>query len=111
MSTTPQVIRVSVEKGKAEETGYSFSGPFKIGRDSECEVRLSDSRVSRFHAEVRFAQGKWWLIDLKSTNGTYVDGEIIESIELTGFTKVEFGRPGFRGAPRQIRFSYRAHEL
>lgn len=94
MNNLPPAIRISVEKGKAEETGYSFSGPFKIGRDEECEVRLSDSNVSRFHAEVRFAQGKWWLIDLKSTNGTYVDGESKDSIVLTGSTKVEFGRGG-----------------
>ncbi len=94
MNSPPPAIRISVEKGKAGETGYYFSGPFKIGRDDECEVRLSDSKVSRFHAEVRFSQGKWWLIDLKSTNGTYVDGESKDSIVLTGSTKVEFGRGG-----------------
>ena len=94
MNAPPSAIRISVEKGKAEQTEYSFSGPFKIGRDEECEVRLQDSKVSRFHAEVRFAQSKWWLIDLKSTNGTYVDGEINDSIALTGRTKVEFGRGG-----------------
>ena len=91
---TPPAIRISVEKGKAGETEYSFSAPFKIGRDDECEVRLTDSKVSRFHAEVRFARGNWWLIDLKSTNGTYVDGEIIDNIALTGSTRVEFGRDG-----------------
>jgi soluble lytic murein transglycosylase-like protein len=94
VNTPPPAIRISVEKGKAGETEYSFSGPFKIGRDDECEVRLSDSKVSRFHAEVRFAQGKWWLIDLKSTNGTYVDGESKDSIVLIGSTKVEFGLGG-----------------
>ncbi len=94
MNTPPPAIRISVEKGEAEETEYSFSGPFKIGRDDECEVRLQDSLVSRFHAEVRFSRGKWWLIDLKSTNGTYVDGEIKDSFALTGPTKVEFGRGG-----------------
>lgn len=94
MTGSPPAIRILVEKGKAEETEYSFSGPFKIGRDEECEVRLSDSIVSRFHAEVRFAQGKWWLFDLKSSNGTYVDGESIDSIALTGSTRVEFGRGG-----------------
>jgi membrane-bound lytic murein transglycosylase D len=94
VNTPPPAIRISVEKGKAEETEYSFSGPFKIGRDDECEVRLSDSKVSRFHAEVRLAQGKWWLIDLKSTNGTYVDGESKDNIVLIGSTKVEFGKGG-----------------
>jgi hypothetical protein len=34
------------------------------------------------------------LIDLKSTNGTYVDGQSKDSIELTGSTSVEFGHGG-----------------
>ena len=58
MSPTPPVIRVSVEKGKARKTVYSFSGPFRIGRDEECEVRLSDSKVSRFHAESAVRSGQ-----------------------------------------------------
>jgi hypothetical protein len=96
MSTpsSPVAIRVTVEKGKAGGNEYFFTGPFKIGRDDDCEVQLADPKVSRFHAEVRFTRDRWWLIDLKSTNGTFVDGESKESIELSGPATVEFGRGG-----------------
>ncbi|MGA2403564.1 MAG: FHA domain-containing protein, partial [Syntrophobacteraceae bacterium] len=94
VNTPPPALRISVEKGTAGDTDSSFTGPGKIGRADECEVRRSESKVSRFHAEVRFAQGKWWLIDLKSTNGTYVDGESTDKIALTGSTRVEFGPGG-----------------
>ena len=94
MSDPPSTILVSVEKGKAADREYSFGRAFKIGRDDECEVRLQDSKVSRFHAEVRFAQGKWWLIDLKSTNGIFVDGQSKDDVELTETARVEFGSGG-----------------
>lgn len=48
-----------------------------IGRASEV-VPLSDNTVSRRHAEVRFEEGQWTLIDLKSANGTYLNGKRVE---------------------------------
>jgi pSer/pThr/pTyr-binding forkhead associated (FHA) protein len=46
-----------------------------IGRMSECDVTLSDSNVSRRHAEIRAAGTGYVLADLGSTNGTLVNGE------------------------------------
>jgi len=92
--SSPSTIRVSVEKGRADKDEYSFSGPFKIGRDAECEVRLSHSKVSRFHAEVRFSQGKWWLFDLQSTNGVFLDGRRQEQLPLSDNMRVELGENG-----------------
>jgi membrane-bound lytic murein transglycosylase D len=93
-STPPVTIRVSVERGKAEKAEFSFSGPFRIGRDPECEVRLLDSKVSRIHAEVRSSEGKWCLFDLRSTNGIIIDGRREELIILSNKTKVELGQNG-----------------
>ncbi len=93
-NSSPPEIRISVEKGRAGEAVYSFSGPFKIGRDPECEVQLFDSTVSRVHAEVEFSQGNWRLYDLKSTNGTFLKGERIDQLQFTGLTTLEFGRNG-----------------
>jgi hypothetical protein len=45
-----------------------------IGRDAGCDVRLDGSPVSREHAAVhRTADGRWYVEDLGSRNGTYVD--------------------------------------
>ena len=92
--SSPPAIRVSVEKSYAAKAEYSFSAPFKIGRDVECEVQLTHSKVSRFHAEVRFSQGKWSLFDLQSTNGTFVDGRRVEQFVLADNTRVELGLNG-----------------
>ena len=83
-----------MEKGKTEKAEHSFSAHFRIGRDADCEVQLSDSKVSRFHAEVRFSEGKWELVDLQSTNGTLVNGRRVERFTLSGVTSVELGQKG-----------------
>jgi pSer/pThr/pTyr-binding forkhead associated (FHA) protein len=45
-----------------------------IGRGADATIRVSDSSVSRRHAEVRPAGDGWVLADLGSTNGTRVNG-------------------------------------
>ncbi|GAB3074621.1 FHA domain-containing protein [Nocardioides zeae] len=45
-----------------------------VGRSRGCRVRLADARVSRQHAVLYKARGGWWIGDLGSTNGTFVDG-------------------------------------
>jgi pSer/pThr/pTyr-binding forkhead associated (FHA) protein len=48
-----------------------------IGRSRECDVVLSDSNVSRRHAELRPADGGWTIADLGSTNGVKVNGALV----------------------------------
>lgn len=59
-----------------------FDREFLIGRDAECDVRLDDPLISRRHACVSRRDDLWWLRDLRSRNGTMVDGETIESVPL-----------------------------
>ena len=51
-----------------------------IGRSADCEIVIIDheNRVSRRHAQVSVQQGKVYIRDLKSLNGTYVNGKKIE---------------------------------
>ena len=46
-----------------------------IGRAPHCRVRLVDKRVSWDHARIGWLRDGWWLRDLNSTNGTWVDGK------------------------------------
>lgn len=46
-----------------------------IGRHLDCDVVLTDIAISRFHARLKFRDGRWILQDLDSTNGTTVNGE------------------------------------
>jgi len=49
-------------------------GQFTIGRAPDCDHVLSDPTASRYHAELRCEDGAWILTDLRSRNGTYVNG-------------------------------------
>jgi hypothetical protein len=50
-----------------------------IGRDPTCDCILLSNTVSARHAVLSHHHSQWWLEDLKSTNGTYINGENISS--------------------------------
>ncbi len=51
----------------------------RIGRHQECEIRLDDTQVSRFHATLTPIPDGLWLADRGSTNGTFVNGQRISA--------------------------------
>jgi pSer/pThr/pTyr-binding forkhead associated (FHA) protein len=54
-----------------------------IGRGQQCSVSLHDQEMSAMHAEFRIENGQPVVIDLGSTNGTYVNGEQVAPNILT----------------------------
>lgn len=65
--------------------------PVVIGRLSECEVMLDDSHVSRRHAEVRKQGDAFVVVDLKSSNGTRVNGERVTEHVLNEGDEIQVG--------------------
>lgn len=51
-----------------------------IGRDSANDIVISDSKVSRNHLQITIDNGHYTLIDLGSTNGTFVNGQKIDDV-------------------------------
>ncbi len=49
------------------------SEPLSIGRSSACQVVLQDTYVSQVHARLFPKDGQWFVEDLGSTNGTYLN--------------------------------------
>ncbi len=64
-----------------------------IGRHPDSTIFLDDITVSRRHAEVRrSADGQYTLADVGSLNGTYVDGDRIDSQALREGAQVQVGK-------------------
>jgi len=61
--------------GKVYPLNFSVT---KVGRARECQVWLESDKVSRNHAELRQTAEAPEIVDLGSTNGTFVNGERIQ---------------------------------
>ena len=49
-----------------------------LGRSRDCEVVVADPNASRIHAEVRHIGLDYFLVDMGSTNGTEVNGQLVK---------------------------------
>jgi two-component system cell cycle response regulator len=68
-----------------------------VGRDAEVDLVISRSSVSRQHSQLTQDEaGEWWVQDLGSTNGTFVNEERITRRCLTDGDQVRFGDAIFK---------------
>lgn len=72
------------------------NGVVTIGRRPESTIVLADPNVSRNHAEVRPYASGWVLVDLKSTNGSRINGTRVETQQLRDGDDVSFGNTHIR---------------
>ena len=80
-------ISISIKADQAKETKRQFSQPqIMIGRDTKCDVSLMDEALSAHHARLTHHHGQWWLEDLNSTNGTFLNREKLTTpaVVITG---------------------------
>jgi hypothetical protein len=70
--------------------------PVRIGRLPDCAIALSDSQVSRHHAEVRRADQGFAVVDLGSLNGTTVNGVAVQEHTLTDGDVIGVGETAIR---------------
>ena len=68
------MIRLRGISGEVKGQVWETESVLRAGRLASLEIVLDDSSVSRRHAEVRFGDEGWFVRDLESTNGTYVNG-------------------------------------
>jgi len=83
---------------RGEELTYS-EPRVSIGRSKDNDLVLpkGQSTASGRHAELTYKDGRWWIADVGSTNGTYVNDERLASGERRGLRNRD--RIGFGGAP------------
>lgn len=69
------VLRVSFRAADAEQVREFHVPEVIIGRDPACELALQNDTVSSRHARLSYHHNQWWLEDLQSTNGTFLNDE------------------------------------
>ncbi len=87
----PNEIHVSVP-GRPDV--LRFTETVRIGRAPTNGIEVAHELVSTEHAELRPVDEGWELVDLGSTNGTYLDGRTVRSVTLGAATTVQLGRGG-----------------
>jgi len=95
VSGKPRLLVSGPEPGPdgARQRTYDLTTPVTmLGRGTDCDLRLVDPGVSRHHAELRVEDGEVVLVDLGSTNGTFVNGQPVRRVVLTDGTRVTLGR-------------------
>jgi serine phosphatase RsbU (regulator of sigma subunit) len=65
--------------------------PFTVGRKVDKDLVIADPRVSRDHAQIMQEGVEFFLVDLGSKHGTYVNGERIQRQKLERGDRLEFG--------------------
>jgi pSer/pThr/pTyr-binding forkhead associated (FHA) protein len=72
------------------------SGRLRIGRQPDNDVVLDDPLISRRHAELRRGPQGWQLVDLDSSNGTFLNGRRVNSATLAPGDVIGLGHSDFR---------------
>jgi pSer/pThr/pTyr-binding forkhead associated (FHA) protein len=73
------------EDGK-KRASAKLNGTLQIGRAEACQIRLDDTYASQFHARIFNKGNEWYVEDLGSTNGTYLNQR-----KVTGPTPIGAG--------------------
>jgi sigma-B regulation protein RsbU (phosphoserine phosphatase) len=76
--------------GQRQTLGVSTS-PFTIGRRPGKNLVIGDPRVSRDHAEIQKLGEDYWIVDLQSRHGTFLNGQRVERAKLKKNDRLEFG--------------------
>ncbi len=67
-----------------------------IGRSDSANIQVEQDSVSRQHAKITTREGRTWLYDLDSTNGTFVNDKGIEDAELRDGDLLRIGQTIFK---------------
>lgn len=86
-----QVTHIDISTG--HQLTLAIGWRVRIGRGPGNEICIKDKRASKHHAEVRYRDGRYALIDLDSSNGTLVNGSyVVEPTTLAHGDEIVIGR-------------------
>lgn len=93
-SFTHQIVKVKIERGSSAKKEYFFQSNFTVGRSDDSSIIIDSGLVSRVHLNVLLEDNKWWISDNSSSNGTFLNGNKIERVELKNNLSIELGSGG-----------------
>lgn len=82
-------LRIIVENNQYKD--YELKqGRSSIGRSSENDIVIENPAVSNNHARLNFDHDQFFLTDLRSSNGTFLNGKKILHVKLTDGDLINF---------------------
>jgi pSer/pThr/pTyr-binding forkhead associated (FHA) protein len=85
-------MRLKYTKKDGTQMEFELSErPITIGRSPEADVVILDEKASRIHCGIRLWDGEFYVKDLKSRNGTYVNDQRVDVAKLKSGDRIRVG--------------------
>jgi hypothetical protein len=81
------VVKAGADAGRR----LDLSDDNAIGRDAACQITLNDDYVSRQHARVKLEDGQFFIYDVGSSGGTFVNGRQVQRLMLYDGAEIRVG--------------------
>ncbi len=109
---TPGLVLIYSRLHAHLPSALPFAAPtVTLGREADNTLSVPEAAVSRYHARVeRRTDGRFWVVDTQSTNGTFVNGRRVREHPLAVFDVLRVGDTLFRFADQGI-YGYGAYRL
>jgi pSer/pThr/pTyr-binding forkhead associated (FHA) protein len=78
------------------------SGVNRLGRNPSNDFSITEPSISSFHCEIRVSEQGLFIVDLESTNGTFIDGQMIKEGTLLPGQSLRLGSIEFRVDAREF---------
>ncbi len=76
----PQRHQMLLRDRHGFERTLMLNRPVTLGRQNQCDIVLTDSMISRAHLRIEKEDGQWWVEDLKSSHGSFMDDNPITRV-------------------------------
>jgi hypothetical protein len=97
---TGLLVLDAADSSLAPGAALSLEPASSLGRVAGNTIVIDDPHTSARHAELRFARGQWWLRDLGSSNGTWLNDEPVRAVVgVRPGDVIQCGRVRFRLVP------------
>ena len=100
------VIISGDDMGRRLELGHT---EVSIGRADECTICVTTDQVSRKHATVQGILGKYFIVDNRSTNGTFVNEQKVERAKLMDGDQIRVGKTVLKYTESHVEQRYFEH--